>query len=193
MRTTIKKTMVLVLIFVTFISSAIENSKSNKLVSVKRVKVEFRNVKKGQTFIIRNENKIIVHKQKIIKLGTFSKVFDLTNLKDGIYTSEVEKDFEISIKKFSVSNGYVTFIKEESKKIFKPLIRLKGDLLLISKVSFKEPLNIVLYYEENTIVDEQFEGKDIINRIYKLSKAKKGAYRVVINSDSRLFTKNFTI
>jgi hypothetical protein len=193
MRTTIKKTMVLVLIFVTFISSAIENSKSNKLVSVKRVKVEFRNVKKGQTFIIRNENKIIVHKQKIVKLGTFSKVFDLTNLKDGIYTSEVEKDFEISIKKFSVSNGYVTFIKEESKKIFKPLIRLKGDLLLISKVSFKEPLNIVLYYEENTIVDEQFEGKDIINRIYKLSKAKKGAYRVVVNSDNRLFTKNFTI
>ena len=193
MRTTIKKTMVLVLIFVTFISSAIENSKSYKLVSVKRVKVEFRNVKKGQTFIIRNENKNIVHKQKIVKLGTFSKVFDLTNLKDGIYTSEVEKDFEISIKKFSVSNGYVTFIKEESKKIFKPLIRLKGDLLLISKVSFKEPLNIVLYYEENTIVDEQFEGKDIINRIYKLSKAKKGAYRVVINSDSRLFTKNFTI
>ena len=193
MRTTIKKTMVLVLIFVTFISSAIENSKSYKLVSVKRVKVEFRNVKKGQTFIIRNENKNIVHKQKIVKLGTFSKVFDLTNLKDGIYTSEVEKDFEISIKKFSVSNGYVTFIKEESKKIFKPLIRLKGDLLLISKISFKEPLNIVLYYEENTIVDEQFEGKDIINRIYKLSKAKKGAYRVVINSDSRLFTKNFTI
>ena len=92
MRTTIKKTMVLVLIFVTFISSAIENSKSNKLVSVKRVKVEFRNVKKGQTFIIRNENKIIVHKQKIVKLGTFSKVFDLTNLKDGIYTSEVEKE-----------------------------------------------------------------------------------------------------
>lgn len=193
MRTTIKKTMVLVLIFVTFISSAIENSKSYKLVSVKRVKVEFRNVKKGQTFIIRNENKIIVHKQKIVKLGTFSKVFDLTNLKDGIYTSEVEKDFEISIKKFSVSNGYVTFIKEESKKIFKPLIRLKGDLLLISKLSFKEPLNIVLYYEENTIVDEQFEGKDIINRIYKLSKAKKGAYRVVVNSDNRLFTKNFTI
>jgi len=193
MRTTIKKTMVLVLIFVTFISSAIENSKSYKLVSVKRVKVEFRNVKKGQTFIIRNENKNIVHKQKIVKLGTFSKVFDLTNLKDGIYTSEVEKDFEISIKKFSVSNGYVTFIKEESKKIFKPLIRLKGDLLLISKLSFKEPLNIVLYYEENTIVDEQFEGKDIINRIYKLSKAKKGAYRVVVNSDNRLFTKNFTI
>tara|TARA_B110001450_G_scaffold142248_1_gene133169 strand:- start:816 stop:1397 length:582 start_codon:yes stop_codon:yes gene_type:complete len=193
MRTTIKKTMVLVLIFVTFISSAIENSKSNKLVSVKRVIVEFNNVKKGQTFIIRNENKIIVHKQKIVKPGTFSKVFDLTNLKDGIYTSEVEKDFEISIKKFSVSNGYVTFIKEESKKIFKPLIRLKGDLLLISKVSFKEPLNIVLYYEENTIVDEQFEGKDIINRIYKLSKAKKGAYRIVVNSDNRLFTKNFTI
>ena len=193
MRTTIKKTMVLILMFATLISSAIENSKSNKLVSVKRVKVEFRNVKKGQTFIIRNENKNIVHKQKIVKLGTFSKVFDLTNLKDGIYTSEVEKDFEISIKKFSVSNGYVTFIKEKSKKIFKPLIRLKGDLLLISKVSFKEPLNIVLYYEENTIVDEQFEGKDIINRIYKLSKAKKGAYRVVVNSDNRLFTKNFTI
>ena len=193
MRTTIKKTMVLVLIFVTFISSAIENSKSNKLVSVKRVKVEFRNVKKGQTFIIRNENKIIVHKQKIVKLGTFSKVFDLTNLKDGIYTSEVEKDFEISIKKFSVSNGYVTFIKEESKKIFKPLIRLKGDLLLISKVSFKEPLNIVLYYEENTIVDEQFEGKDIINRIYKLSESQKGDYKIIINSENRIFKKEFTL
>ena len=72
-----------------------------------------------------------------------------------------------------------------------PFNLIKG--LNIFLLSFKEPLNIVLYYEENTIVDEQFEGKDIINRIYKLSKAKKGAYRVVINSDSRLFTKNFTI
>ena len=39
MRTTIKKTMVLVLIFVTFISSAIENSKSYKLVSKKELKL----------------------------------------------------------------------------------------------------------------------------------------------------------
>lgn len=193
MRTTIKKTMVLILMFGTLMSSATENSKSKKLVSVKRVIVEFNNVKKGQTFIIRNENKIIIHKQKIVKPGTFSKVFDLTNLEDGIYTSEVEKDFEISIKKFNVSNGYVTFIKEESKKIFKPLIRLKSDLLLISKLSFKEPINIVLYYKENIILNEQFEGKNIINRVYKLSIAEKGAYRVVVKSDNRLFIKNFTI
>ena len=92
-----------------------------------------------------------------------------------------------------VDNGAVSYIKE-TDKIFKPSIRLKSDLLLISKVSFvKKPLNITLYYKDVMIHSEKVDGENLVNRVYKLSNTEKGAYKVVIASDNRNYVKHFRI
>ena len=147
MKTIIKKHLIVAFIFGTYISYAIENSKIFNTVTVKSVKVEFKSVKKGHTLTLKDESATTIYKEEIQNSGDYSRLFDFTDFKDGLYTTELEKDFEIIIKKLSINNGLVTYIDEETTKIFKPSIRLEGDLLLISKITFnKKPLQIMLYY-----------------------------------------------
>ena len=195
MKTIKKITLVVALMFGTLISYATEiTTPTTNTVEAKRVKVEYKAVKKGHSLTIKTENGLIIYNQIIERPGTYSKVFDLTNLEDGIYTTELDKDFEIHVKKIEVKNGFVTFLKKENKVIFKPVIRTKGDLLLISKITFnKEPLKIVLYYDNDIIFSETLAGKELQNRVYKLSKTERKAYKVIINTGNRTYTKYFTL
>ncbi|QVY64825.1 hypothetical protein [Polaribacter sp. Q13] len=194
MRTIMKTILVVTLMFGTLISYANDNKKSTNAVAAKRVKVEYKSVKRGHALTIKNENGLTIYKQVIQSSGTYSKTFDLTNLEDGLYTTELEKDFEIIVDKIEVKDGFVTFLNEKSETIFKPVIRTEGDLVLISKIAFnKEPLKVILYYDNHVILSEKVEGNKLINRVYKLTNTEKGAYKVVIYSDNKMYEKEFTI
>ena len=194
MKTTIKKTLLVALMFGTLIGYAKEKTKLANTASGKRVKVEFKAVKKGHALTIKNENGVTIYKQRIQNSGTYSKIFNLRNLEDGLYTTELEKDFEIIVKKIEVKNGNVTFLNNETEKVFKPVIRTKGELVLISKIAFnKQPLKVILYYNDHVILSETIEGKELLNRVYKLSETEKGNYKIVINTDNRMYIKDFTI
>ena len=194
MKTIIKTILVVTLMFGTLISYAKDNTKSTNSVAVKKVKVEFKDVKKGNALTIKNEYGITIYKQVLQSSGNFTKNFDLTNLEDGLYTTELEKDFEIIIKKLEIKDGFVTFYKKEKEVIFKPVIRTEGNLILISKIEFdNQPLNVTLYYNNDIIFSDKVEGEKVLNRVYKLSETEEGAYKVVINSDDRTYIKDFTL
>ncbi|WP_299047305.1 hypothetical protein [uncultured Polaribacter sp.] len=193
MRSTVKATVVLVLMFGTLLSYATEITKPIK-VSGKKVKVEFNSVKIGQALTIKDENGITIYKQNIQETGDYSKIFDLTALKDGYYTTELEKDFEIIVKKIKVEKGSVTLFDNSTTKIFKPVIRNDENLLLISRVSFtKQPLKVSLYYKDELILSETLKGKELIERAYRLSQSEKGNYKIVISTDNRMYTEDFVI
>ena len=109
--------------------------------------------------------------------------------------TELEKDFEIVLKKLEVKNGSVKFLENENTKVFKPVIRKEDDLVLISKIAFNnQPVKVTLYYENDIVLSETLNGKDdLIKRVYKLSKSYRGDYKVIINTDNRSYTKNFDI
>lgn len=187
-----KRILLAVFMLGTLISHAKDNNTSSIKLDVKRVKVEFKTVKKGQTLSIKDDRDIVIYSQKIKATGTFSQVFDLSNLEEGNYTTELEKDYEILVQSFQVVHKQISF--KSKKIIFKPIIRNKEDLILISKNNFEnKPLRVVLYYKDNVIFSETVTGKEILKRVYKLSKSKKGNYKVVINTDNRMYIKDFTI
>ncbi|MDN3621038.1 hypothetical protein QWY81_16345 [Polaribacter undariae] len=194
MKTIIKTILVVTLMFGTLISYANDNKESTNAVAVKRVKVEYKAVKKGNALTIKNEYGITIYKQVLQSSGNYTKTFDLTNLEDGLYTTELEKDFEIIVKKLEVKNGFVTFYKDENEIIFKPVIRTEGNLVMISKIEFEEkPLNVTLYYQNNIILSDEVSGEKVLNRVYKLSEFEKGTYKVVVNTNDRTYVKDFTI
>jgi hypothetical protein len=193
MKTTIKKYLVIVMMLGTFINYATENKNSFNITDGKRVKVEFKIVKKGHTLSIKDESGTIMYSQEIKKSGTYSQIFDLSKLEKGNYTTELEKDFEIIIKYFSVLDGKISF--KDEKTIFKPVIRIKDNLILISKMNFeKEPLKIVLYYNDEIILSENTtDSGDIINRVYRISEKIRGDYKIIVNTDNRTYKKDFNI
>lgn len=194
MKTSIKKILFVAVMFGTLLGYAKENAELSKSIEVDRVKIEFNSVKKGQNLTIKSENGITIYKSEIKNNGTFSKLFDFTALKNGNYSAELNKDFEIVIKSFSIKDGLVTFSKENTSKIFKPVIRVKEDLVMISKINYdKKDIKVSLYYEGDNLLNETLSGKKILKRVYKLSKNYTGDYKVVIKANNRVYIKNFTI
>ncbi|MDN3621398.1 hypothetical protein QWY81_18185, partial [Polaribacter undariae] len=82
----------------------------------------------------------------------------------------------------------------KDEKIFKPIIRTEGDLLLVSKINFNnEPLKVTLYYNDEVVLSETISGDKLLKRVYKLSEKEVGAYKVVVSSDERTYSKEFNI
>ena len=189
-----KTTLLVALMFGTLIGYANDAKNPTDLEAKKTVKVEFKNVKKGQTLTIKNEHGLSVYNQQINVAGNFSRTFDFSALENGIYTAELNKAFEIIIKEFYVKNGLVTFLTNSSAKLFKPVIRTKDNLLYVSKLTFdKEELKVSIFYNGDEILTESLKGDNLIKRIYKLSEIRKGDYKIVINSNNRTYIKGFTL
>ncbi|WP_439129819.1 hypothetical protein [Polaribacter sp.] len=191
MKTNFKKCLVVVMMLGTLMNYANEKKNTTYVVDGKKVKVEFNTVKKGNTLTIKDSHDVVIYSQDIEKSGNYAKIFDLSKLVKGEYTAELEKDFEIIVKNFSILEGKVSF--KEEKTIFKPVIRTENNLVLISKIDFnKEPLKVALYYNGDVIFSETIkDNSQVLNRIYKLSEEEKGNYSVVINSNKRSYVQDF--
>ena len=193
MKTIIKKYLVTFTILVSLANYATENNISTPI-DGKKVKVEFIAVRKGQVLSIKNANSVIMYSDVIEMAGNYARTFDLTGLENGKYKIELEKNFETIIKPFLVKNRLVTFLPEENKTIFKPVIRIEDNLLLISKISLEnQPVKITLYYKGDVIYTENTRDGKILNRVFRLLKNKKGNYTVAISANEKKYSKRFKI
>ena len=193
MKTIINKYLVTFTILVSLANYATENNISTPI-DGKKVKVEFIAVRKGQVLSIKNANSVIMYSDVIEMAGNYARTFDLTGLENGKYKIELEKNFETIIKPFLVKNRLVTFLPEENKTIFKPVIRIEDNLLLISKISLEnQPVKITLYYKGDVIYTENTRDGKILNRVFRLLKNKKGNYTVAISANEKKYSKRFKI
>jgi hypothetical protein len=82
-----------------------------------------------------------------------------------------------------------------AKTIFKPTVRVKGNLVFVSKLALNnEPLKIEIYYEKGNsselVLTETIKGTKNIERVYKLTEElKSGDYKIIFNTSGREFTE----
>ncbi len=191
MKTIKRKLLVVVLMLGTFVNYA-NNTELSNVLNAEKVKVVFKGAKKGHQLKIKDDNGIILHLEDVSKRGNFTKFFDFSNLKNGNYTLELEKDFEVIIKSISVDGKKVLFDGEIKEKIFKPVIRTEKNRLMISQIAFdKKPLEVKIYYKNEIIYSETVKGDTIINRIYRLDEEITGDYKVVLRNNGRNYIKEF--
>lgn len=196
-----KKGILMVALFATVISFAKEVS-FNIINEAGRTTLAILNVKRGNLLSIKDNNGVTLYKETIDRSGTYTKGFDLTSLPDGAYFFEVDKDVEIRTIPFTVKSSIVAFNKEKTVVSFKPVLRIKDNRLLITKLALGlEPLKIKLYYETNKygsssfdlIHSEEIQGTKTIERAYKLDKNAVGLYKIVFTSEDREFVEYFKI
>lgn len=194
MKTSKKLVLVVVFMFGTLFNYANNDNDVSNIVNVKKVKVAFMNVKKGHQLTIKDENGVQLHSEIVSKSGVLTKIFDFSTLKDGKYTIELNKDFEIIVKTLEVNNGNVIFNDNSKKVIFKPVIRNDENLLMISKISFdKKPIKIALYFDNTMIYSETIKGEALLNRVYKLDNKVEGNYKVIVYNNDRSYVHYFKI
>lgn len=191
-----KKSLLLLGLFATMFSYAngypeVKSKKESKVTSL-----SFEKVEKGSMLSIKDEKGIVLYKEPIVKSGEYSKGFDLTSLPNGDYYFELDKELEILIIPFNVVSNQVAFEKDEKSRIFKPYIRVKDDLVYVSRVSLDEsPIAYSIYYADNydLVLKEKENTTRHLRKVYDFSKAKKGEYVFVFKYDGRTQSKTIKI
>lgn len=189
MKRVIKKNLVVIaLVFTTLFSYANEGN----IVSKDKVtNLTYDYVKKGSVLSIKDQNGLILFKEIIKEDGSYSKGFDLTSLPDGSYVFELDKEVEISLIPFKVSNNEVIFNKQEQMVINKPIVINKNNMIFLSKLSLEEqPMEVLIYYENGDMVlSEKLVDTQSISRVYNFNTSSKGEYKFVLKTDGRQFVE----
>ncbi|UKM65674.1 hypothetical protein GSB9_02245 [Flavobacteriaceae bacterium GSB9] len=190
-----KKGILMVTMMATLASFANDKASFFSIVNgAERTSVTLVNVNEGDLLSIKDENGMILYKEAIQTTGVFTKGFDLTSLPNGAYLFELNKDVEISTIPFTVKASEVSFKKELEKTFFKPVTRVKGDLVFVTKLSLeKAPMDIEVYsgtdgnYE--LMYSETIKNTENIERLFKLTGINKVDYKLVYKTEGRVFTK----
>ena len=191
-----KKSVLIVGLFasmLTFANSEVSSIKENE---PNVTSINFKKVMPGSKLTIKDRDGIVLYKESIVKKGDYSKGFDLTSLPNGDYYFELDSEMEIVIIPFNVVSNQVMFKKEEKSIIFKPFVRVKNDMVFVSRVSNEEsPLEYNIYYADNydLVLSTKADSPKQVNKIYDFSKAKKGNYLFVFKANGRKFTKTIKI
>ena len=193
MKTLFKKILVLAVMSGTLTSYA--NLKLNEATFHPK-ELRFDNGKKGHHFSIKNNSGKTIYTEIVSKTGDYITNYDLASLKNGLYTVELNKDFEINIKTFAVTSGIVTFIENTDHTIYKPSFRTEHSKLFISKLNLNEkgPLTIKVYFDNDLIHSESTNNAIILSRIYALNEDVSGNYEVVLKTTTgRTYKRSFKL
>lgn len=151
--------------------------------------------KKGNLISVSDASGKVIYSAHTNSNINLKNIFDFSQLKEGRYTVEINKDFEIEINTIEVKNKTAKLLISDSKKVFKPVFRSENAKVLISKIAFDtDTIKVELYYENELILNETVKSNDaIINRIYKLDDTQTGNYKAIIKSNNRVFVERFKI
>ncbi|NCO62361.1 MAG: hypothetical protein GW839_02160 [Flavobacteriales bacterium] len=201
MKKVIKNSIIMVAMCTALLSNANEGSSfiPKKDSNIAKTTLTLTDVKEGQRLIIKDLNGFILYKEFIKESGLYSKVFDLTDLPDGDYFFEHEKDLEIKTIPFSVKSNTVTFEKDKTITLYKPYVVLKKNTIYMNKLALNDAsLDLTIHYVgynggKELIYSETIKNTKSIERAYKLMKSNKGNYIVTIHSDNRTYYEYFTL
>ena len=135
-------------------------------------------------------------KSRLSKQESIQKGFDLNSLPNGDYYFEMDSELKIIVIPFTVTLDEVNFNEEEESTVFKPVVRVKDQMVYVSRPSFDEnPIKVKIFFSENydLIISEKFEKETELKRIYDFSKSKKGNYVFVFESNGRTYSKSVKI
>ncbi|MHA7942561.1 hypothetical protein ACJOV8_005780 [Formosa sp. 3Alg 14/1] len=164
------------------------------------ITLSLNDVKAGQKLSIKDEDGVLLFNTTLVKSGNFNNKFDITNLPNGNYHFELEKDVYTSHIPFTVSSGEAKFDTKNETKVYKPFVSLKDNNIYFSKLELnKDSVEFNIYYLEANTGDytllhtEKISDTIKIERAYRLSENKKGEYKIVINANGQSYVEHFKI
>jgi len=185
MKTLIKSILVVVVMLGALIGYASEMSIANPIPQF---------VNEGNHISVYDAFGNLMYSGKIKSNGNLIKLYDFTQLDNGIYKVEINKAFEIEVISFEVIHRIVKFVEGSKHRIFKPVFRNEDARLLISKLGADtKEMKVNIYFEDNLIYSDTVKGSEVLNRVYELDESLPGEYTAVVKSNNRVFTENFRI
>ena len=197
MKSLIKKSLVIVMLFTAMVTAASNEDSGVKftLVDSKLIDLKLQNSDGDILISVKDIDGHVLYSENYEGLN-FSKKYDLATLPNGDYFFEIEGSTKIKLMPFKVSSKKVTFNNEIETVYYKPTVRQDKNLVYVSKVTFNEEasLAISLYDEKlNELYSEDLSGTLSLGKILDISKLAKGNYKLVLKSGNKVFTEEIKI
>lgn len=145
-----------------------------------------------QISIENEKGEVVYYKETEADSKDYRKVFDFSNLDKGDYKLSVSIDGMSSERTFRIANTNIAVGKEKS--LLEPYFAYKNGILKFSYLNFPEDNLSVNFYDENTLVYSKSIGdKFNVTEGFDLSKLDKGAYSVVLSSESNTFSYKLNV
>ena len=145
-----------------------------------------------QISIANEKGEVVYYKETEADSKDYRKVFDFSNLDKGDYKLSVSIDGMSSERTFRIANTNIAVGKEKS--LLEPYFAYKNGILKLSYLNFPEDNLSVNFYDENTLVYSKSIGdKFNVTEGFDLSKLDKGAYSVVLSSESKTFSYQLNV
>ncbi|MCB4798418.1 hypothetical protein [Neotamlana laminarinivorans] len=187
-----RKGFLMVTMFATLLNFANESTLITFTKDAKKTILNLQSVKEGNELSIIDANGVVLYKEVISENGNYKKAFDFSTLPDGEYTFELEKDLEIDVIPFTVTNKEVVFNNNDKSVTYKPYARLENGIVYVSKLSLTEaPLEVKIYDSNSDLVyTDNIDHKKNIQKAYKLEGLGSQHYKLVFKSEGKIFTQN---
>lgn len=169
------------------------NASNNSEIDPSVTVLKYLDVKKGYNVSVKDNHGIVLYKEKIQEEGKYIKGFDFTTLPNGIYSFELDREFEIQVKPFIISEGAVELLKEENHKIFKPVIRKTNGFVFVSHLALNEEVKIEILNNGSLIYSDAIENQLELRKIFDFSESPINDYIVIVSTKDRRFKKKIRL
>lgn len=126
-----------------------------------------------------------------VKNGTFSKRFNFELLPDGNYTIEVIGQTKITSIPLVIKNATINVVESEKKVTYKPIVRVIGDLIYVSKYSeTAENISMVLSENDSKLYESNVMSHANFGKALDIKNLPMGNYKLMINYGERSLETN---
>ena len=154
----------------------------------------------GEKLFVKDEDGTLLFNKTIEKTGKFNNRFDLSELPNGVYHFEHEKEHYVKHIPFTVSYGQVSFDSTNEKFVYKPNMRVNNNHIYLSKLDLdKGEVEVDIYYagsknkEYKLLYTENITDTVKVEKAYRLSAQHKGDYMMVVKANGKSYVENFKI
>jgi hypothetical protein len=129
-----------------------------------------------------------VHADKVSKDAEMGKLYDFSQLDNGVYTLMTKTEQKSVAKTFEVKNGALVVLEEE--KQYRPVFSLDGDILSISYLNLDEKQISLALESKSSQHLEEVGGNDMMyGKRLNIKKLPKGEYSVALTAG--IYTYNY--
>lgn len=135
--------------------------------------------------LIKDIEGIVLYEEEF-KGTNLSKRFNLDLLPDGDYTIELSSQTKTTTIPLKIENSKVKVLEGSEVVIYKPIVRIKDNMVYISKLSTIGEKVSVEFYENDAILYKSKPISDVtFGKVLDISNLPKGDYKLVLNYANR--------
>lgn len=161
----------------------------------KKFYLSLENVSSQTSIKILDNEGVVLIEDKANASEPFEKIFNLENLKNGVYTLIIESDFKETVQPIVVTNRALIVDENKREEYFPAIIRQEKSNVNVSLLNpTKSLVSFSIVNRQGELVfKEMLKDQLVVEKSYNLTQLSGGYYTVVVDTSNGVYTKDVSL